>query len=562
MTEIEKIFIQDDDTFTVFVVSQKFVVGKGHEYFHSYINTPNYLASDEQIKKTFFKAVKAIGENIAPVSKLVQFFLSPFSTVSIPDAITALCKIFTVHEHQAAGPHVIDPIILQEGKITQKTINQLINFNKDSILQPTIIILLKDDSFERAKELLSDCPNGINIRYVNAGGETEIYKVINCGAQDIDSFIDSFSRQCYSTCSKTKREILYNDEWNNDSVVMKYSPLLMKFRTDLLFDHKEEIKNDLAVLSNKITNIHSDNSSPEKLLRSFECVIKLFLIFCNDSGGTEITDVYKLASELNNEVLLAQAYKYAEFLPNTSKSERENLYNTGYHLFKKNKMLDHAIYCRNNMLVEQFYSNSIDPELFRELQVEAINNVPGMVGLSHIFNNVGIAYLYCGRPEMAIDYFDKGLGYAMHQDRIVQHLALETNKMIAERYSFAFVDENRIRLIMRKIFAGMGIHKLPFLSADFVLNVLAVAYSQNIKLGKELIAAFPVKKLIEQSFISNIMGSGERCLQMQYLASKYSEAFSLLNNCSIPKVLSKPSGKKMDFILNYGYNPFEFNTWL
>lgn len=54
MTEIEKIFIQDDDTFTVFVVSQKFVVGKGHEYFHSYINTPNYLDSDEQIKKAFF----------------------------------------------------------------------------------------------------------------------------------------------------------------------------------------------------------------------------------------------------------------------------------------------------------------------------------------------------------------------------------------------------------------------------------------------------------------------------------------------------------------------------
>ncbi len=52
--------------------------GKGYEYFHSYINTPNYLASDEQIKKTFFKAVKAIGENIAPVSKLVQFFCHLF----------------------------------------------------------------------------------------------------------------------------------------------------------------------------------------------------------------------------------------------------------------------------------------------------------------------------------------------------------------------------------------------------------------------------------------------------------------------------------------------------
>lgn len=28
-------------------------------------------------------------------------------------------------------------------------------------------ILLKDDSFDRAKVLLSDCPNGINIRYIN-----------------------------------------------------------------------------------------------------------------------------------------------------------------------------------------------------------------------------------------------------------------------------------------------------------------------------------------------------------------------------------------------------------
>lgn len=225
-------------------------------------------------------------------------------------------------------------------------------------------------------------------------------------------------------------------------------------------------------------------------------------------------------------------------------------------------MLDHAIYCKNNMLVERFYSGSIDPELFRDLQVEAVNNVPGMVGLSHIFNNVGIAYLYCGRPEMAIDYFNEGLSYAVHQDRIVQHLALETNKMIAERYSFAFIDENRIRLIMRKIFASMGIHKLPFLSADFVLNVLAVACSQNTKLGQELIATFPVKDLIEQSFLTNIMGSGERCLQIQYLSSKYADIFSVLNNCPKPKVLSKTSGEKMNFIIKYGYNPFEFNTWL
>lgn len=60
------------------------------------------------------------------------------------------------------------------------------------------------------------------------------------------------------------------------------------------------------------------------------------------------------------------------------------------------------------------------------------------------------------------------------------------------------------------------------------------------------------------------MGSGERLLQMQYLATHYGNAFPLLNKCNIPhkSFLTTPSGKKEEFILRYGYSPFEFNTWL
>ncbi len=73
-------------------------------------------------------------------------------------------------------------------------------------------------------------------------------------------------------------------------------------------------------------------------------------------------------------------------------------------------MNDLAIYCQNNKLIHQFYSDKVYPEEFRALQEEAINSVPGMVGLSHIYNNVGIAYLYCGQPNVAIDFFYKRVG--------------------------------------------------------------------------------------------------------------------------------------------------------
>lgn len=562
MNEIEKIFIQDDNTFTIFVVEQRFAVGRGKEYFHSFLNTSHIFDSDEQIKKTFSKAIETISKNVAPIEKLISLIYSGLSKLSVTEAITCLCKLYTVNEHQIAGPDVIDPIILQEGKISKKQIAHLVSINKDSILRPTIIILLKDNDFERAKNLLSECPDGIIVKMIWNSGKEKNYKIINCGADNIISFMDSFSKQCFSTCSNTKREILLNPEWTQNSLVKKYSPQLMKYRSNLLIDQKDKIRNELSKLIIEISEYHVSDEKNEKLLRSFECVSKLFRVFCNDNGGTDIIDAARIARELEHEILLAHVYRYAEFLPNCTLNEKLDLYQKGYDIFKRNSMEDHAIYCKNNMLVEQFYTDHVRPEEFRELQIEAVNNVPGMVGLSHIFNNVGVAYLYCGQSSIAIDYFNRGLEYARNQDRIVQNLALESNKMVAENYSFNKVDENRIRFLMRRIFDGMNSYHLPFLAADYALNVLAVAYKQNLKFGQELIQTFPLKQLFQNAFNTNIINSGERFLQMQYLSEHYGEAFSLLRDCKLPTTLSRPCGKRMEFILNYGLNPFDFETWL
>ncbi len=560
--DIEKIFYPNTNTFTVFVVEQRFVVGVGHEYFNKFINTQNFFDSEEKSKKFYNSVLSKIQKCTTPVSNLITKITSSNYISSITDIVSALCQLFTVTEHQAAGPNVIDPIIIQEGKVSKKTLTKFINIHKDSILRPSIIILLKDNDFERAKELLSECPNGINVKMIRNSGEETLYKVINCGADNIASFISSFSEQCYSTCSNTRTEVLLNSDWVDNKVISAFSPLLFRYRANLLFDEKETVRSKLSETISDISNYKANTTNDDYILKNIECVAKLYRVFCNDYGGNDIIEAQALAKGLNNEILLAQVYKCADLLPNCSVAERLSLYETAYNIFKRNNMEDHAIYCKNNMLIEQFYTDNVTTAEFKDLQVEAVNNVPGMVGLTHIFNNVGVAYLYCGQPTEAIELFNRGLEYAKVQNRVVQKFALESNKMIAESYSYNAIDENRIRLLMRQIFDGMGIKNLPFLSADYVLNILSVAFHQSEQLGKELISTYPIKELINESFCHNLLCASERILQMQYLAAHYSNSFPLLSICNIPKIVNIAQGKRKDFIIRYGFNPFDFSTWM
>ena len=561
MQEIEKLFYPDVNSFMIFVVEQRFVVGKGRDYFHKYINTPNFFDSEEKTKKLFNKIIANIERNITPVSNIINKIMNGNYWASITDIVSALCKLFSVTEHQAAGPDIIDPIIIQEGKISKRSLTKIINIHKDSILRPSIIILLKDNDFERVKELLSECPSDIKVKLIRNSGEVSISKIINCGSNDVESFITSFSEHCYNTCANTKIEVLLNASWVDNSIISSFSPLLFRYRSNLLLDQKTIVRSNLNKTITDICNYPISSEKEEYLIKNLECVARLYRVFCNDYGGKDLVKANSLATQLNNEILIAQVYKCADLLPNCSLVEKKELYEKANSIFTKNHMEDHAIYSKNNLLIEQFYTNSVFPEQFKELYVEAINNVPGMIGITHIFNNAGVAFLYSGFATDAIEIFDKGLEYANRQHRIVQKLALESNKMIAESYSFQIIDENRIRSVMRQIFDGMGVNTLPFLGADYALNVLAVSLRQNQQLARELLEEFPFKKLVNASF-SNMLCASERILQMQYLTAHYPNFFPLLSICTIPKIKNNAKGKRKEFIERYGLNPFDFSTWM
>lgn len=561
MEDITYLFRENENDFTIYVVEQRFAVGRGLEYFKSFKGKPNYIDTDELAKKRLYKILSWIERNIPSLAELVKIGFTGITPVSIVDIVKALNKLFGSQEHQAAGPEVIDPIIIQEGKVIKKYINQLINLHKNSFLAPTIIILLKDNDFDRAKELLSDCPDKTNIKFIRNNGQTEICKVINTGADDIDGFINSFAMQAFSTCSKTKHNILVNKEWSENSIIKLFAPRLLRYRSNLICDEKEEIKNYLDECIDELEILHTSTTNDDILKKDFLCIAKLFKVFCNDKGGNDINDAYNLARELDNEILLAYVYKYAYFFARQSISDEKQKLQKAYEIFEKNKMADNAIYCKNNILVRQFDSGNIHSINFSDMLEEAIYDVPGLAGMPHLYNNTGVAYLMTGNPEKALEMFNHSDEYSQTSDRQVQKYAMLCNKLITKSYYGDNIQYEEISCTIKKIYDGMVKNgQLPFISSRYIMNLLIIAAKCNKKWAEEILNQNDIVNLINNGLSSNAMGSGQLLLQLGYFDKEF--GFDIKSRCNFPYDVTVVTGRRKDFIEQTGLNPFYFFTWL
>ena len=405
---VKDYFSEHIESFTIYVVEQKFVINQGRDFFKQFSSKEHFINSDYKMKKHLSKVLSWIQKKIPDVAELTKNVISIKTVPSssgIVDLITSLYKLFTVTEHQAAGTEVIDPIIIEEIHISSKYIAQLVALYKESIIQPAIIIALKDNDFGRAKVLLSGCPHNTNVKLIRNSGETEIYKIVNSGADNIADFIDAFSRQCFSTCSKTNRKILLNSEWAENNFISTISPYFFKTRTNLLYDEKPEAIADINYVLNRISMEKAIANNNETLLNSLELMAKLNRIYCRDIGGTDIDDAVKLSKEIDIELLKAHVYRFAHFIPDITRKQQKELLQEARIIFEKNNVSDHAIYCQNNFLVHSFYTDRVSIRQFRDLQQQAISDVPGMVGMSIILNNVGVAYLYKRDFAEAVTFF-------------------------------------------------------------------------------------------------------------------------------------------------------------
>lgn len=558
---INDYFSEHIESFTIYVVEQKFAINQGREYFKQFANKEHFINSNNKMKKHLSKVLSWIQKKIPDVAGLTKEIISATTTpspIGIVDVITSLSKLFTVTEHQAAGPDIIDPIIIEEINISSKYIAQLVALYKESIVQPAIIIILRDNNFERAKKLLSTCPHGTNVKFIRNSCETEIYKVINTGVNNIDEFIDAFSKQCFSTCSKTHREILLNSEWNDNNLISSLSPYFFKTRTNLLFDEKPEAITDINYVLQKISAERINLNTDVSLLNSLELMAKLNRIYCMDIGGSDINDVITLSNDLNIELLKAHVYRFAHFIPNITRERKKELLCEARNIFEKNNVADHAMYCQNNFLIQSFYTERINTRLFHDLQQRAINEVPGMVGMSIILNNVGVAYLYKKDFAEAIVSLKKGLDYS--KERIVQKIGIQSNLIITRACAYEEISEREIRIIYDAVLANFSQEYLPFIAANYLMNILLIALEQHYELGKSIFGNNKFQRIISCALINNALGSGSLIQQIMKVQLRFPEFdFSVFPK---PDKVSPISGIRAEFIMERGYNPIIFNAWL
>lgn len=561
MEDIRDFFRESDSGFTIFVVEQRFAVGRGNSFFKSYKGKENLIDSNRKIMARISSILHWINKRVPIAAELVSACFNEQTSLGMVDLITALSKLFSVESHQAAGPDVIDPIIIQEGNVLPKYLNQLIHLHKESILRPAIIILLKDNDFDRARELLTGCPNGTNIKMIRNSGESVMYKVVNIGAKDIPAFLDAFSTQCFGTCSCTKRELLLNKEWAGNSIVKTFAPDLMRIRASLLCDEKSEVSVDIQTILQALSSYNAESAEQETILRAFRCIAHLNNAFCNDIGSSDITAALELAKSIENDLLIAHVYRYANFMPNKNFHEKSELLQVAQAIFEKYGVADQAIYCANNRIVRQFDTDHVNVRDFLNLRNEAIHNVPGLVGMSHIYNNTGVAQLMTGDPGEAATSFSAALDYARQPERSVQKLAIISNGMIAKSYDLQHIDEAEIRRALNLIFDNMGMTKLPFLSARYAMNIIAVAFKQSPALGEMLLNETQVEQLVQKALDANRFGSAQLQLQMQYLQHNF-QNFDMLDRLHIPSNLHIGVSIRNEYVKRNGFNPIFFSTWL
>ena len=555
---VEDYFNEYNESFTIYVVEQRFVVGQGKDYFKSFIGKNNFVSDNNSIKKIIFKIMKKIQQHSPNIAELVGICFPEYKLISILEAISALSKVFSVNTHQAVGPDVLDPIIIKEDLVTHKYISQLIALHRESILQPTIIILLKDNNFDRAKELLAFCPNGTNVKMIRNSGNCEMYKVINNGAANVSEFIDSFTRHCFSTCSCTTRQVLLSDDWKRTDLVSGYIPTILKIRANLLYDEKNEAISDILFLQENLNTLNNLGIEQEKLHECYSCIIKLFKVYAYDQASTDLNDALELAQDLNNDILLAHVYRYADFF-SINRNEKVDLLERAKTIFSNNNIEDQALYCENNKLIHQFYSEKISIRNFKNMQQEAIYNVPGLVGMSIIYNNVGVAQLYTGNIPEAIDCFEKGLDYS--KERLVQKFGLISNRLIALDYSLADIDEKILISFIQSVFDNFGTNQFPFITANYLINTIAIAVKRYPKLVNYLFENYPINKVIFNALTKSQLGTKTLSLQIAILSTKHNVEQLKFHPICMTNI-SNISGIRTQFIENHICNPIIFNAWL
>lgn len=543
---------------TVNIVTYTFRMKYGKKYFEKFLTTPHYMSSSHKLRNYWNKTINLIRTKQTNIIELVQT-LEKSDNIKKSVVFETLSMLLQIIPAIAVNIEVLDPIIIEINKDTLKTASKIVNNFKSSPIRPIIILLLdKNTSSAVIEEILKKLPIDLKVAIHKDSGETEVITVLNnIGADSVEDFMDSYSSQCFCTCCHTKQSILIRD-MKESNIVSILSTLLIKCHSYLLQDNKKSAQEDIKYIHSLLTHscIESD------LLKMFTCILSLYNVYATDKGGTSILTAINLSRELNNPLMEAFVDRFAHFIPNTSYKEKSEILLKASEIFNKKNVFDHKIYCINNMLTYSFYSESLDTRKFNDLLGEATSNVPGLAGMSILYNNAGTAELYNRNPDIALIRYKEGLDYARANNRPAQRIGLMGNIIITESLLGIKHDSQYFIRGFNDIINMPNTRNLPFIQANGMMNFLASAiFEKNFEAVKEITTSQNFKEVLIRSLRDNEMGTGSLIEQLNVLLKK-SQGHLNFDYLKCPSHHSIISGIRHNYISENGFNPAIGNAWL
>ena len=557
-TNIEELLNPNNTNTSVNIVSYGFKMKYCREFIEKYINKPNYISSGKKIKDFFRRTMQSMRKHQDNVDELIMD-LEECKSAKRSILLKILAKLIHIIPSIAVGPNILDPIIIEVNKETLTTIHKVVENYIYSPIRPIIILLLdKDSNIESIPEILKKFPVNLRVAIHNDFGKTEIISVLNnFGAENIQEFMDDYACQCFNSCCYTSDRIII-DGINDDDRTSIISKLFLKCHSSLLIDSKTTALKDINLINELLK---TDKISPD-ILNLFNCINSLNTVYATDIGGENIVKAIKCSEEIDNPLITAFVNRYAHFIPNTTYSEKTELLYSAATEFEKRKMLDHKLYCTNNALTYSFYTDSLDLVKFYDMLAEAISNVPGIAGMSILYNNVGTALLYNRSPEEALNKYRTGLDFATNFNRPAQRIGLIGNLAISESLLGNKHSTDDLIKSANDIIYMPNAQTLPFIQINGLLNLLAVAIYENNRDAMNLIFNNDnFKNILKKALDPKCLGTGSLTTQLKVLSHK-SRGLLDFSEYNLPKITSQISGIRQNYITENGFNPAIGNAWL
>ena len=527
------------------------------DFLNQYLGTKNYISSGNAIKNFFYRLMYKIQGNQQRIYDNIKE-LDNCKNLKRSILIKVVAGLIQIIPRLVVGPKILDPIIIEVNENTIPYIHKVVENYISSPIRPIIVLLLSDNYDNQSIEaILKKFPVNLKVAIHDDIGETNVISVLNnSGAGNIDEFIDAYTSQCYNTCGNTNHKIILNDSAGSD--LIKISNLMVRCHSALLIDNKEIAQRDIAV----INSVLQENTLSEDIKMFFDCINSLNNVYATDFGGNSIVKALNISKQLNNNLLKAYVNRYAHFIPNTTYEEKTELLYEAAKAFNKSKIYDHEFYCRNNALTYAFYTDNLEISKYTDLLADAINNTPGLAGLSILYNNAGTAELYNRSPENALKNFKIGLDYATSLNRPAQRIGLIGNIAITESLLGVKYTTEYFINCANDIINMPNTKNLPFIQINGLMNLMSAALYQNNKDAVKIIREnFKFKSILSKALNSKNMGTGSLIKQMNIL-SKKSNGIIDFSEFVKPAKTTYINGLRADYISEHGFNPAIGNAWL